>query len=273
MDLEDILYSSNEHGELNNQEYKVCCDVFKSGEPEIKDPIVTVIMPVYNNKEDVLNSINSLYKQTYNSWELIIIDDFSEDGTYELLKDFITKKNDGRIRLYQNKKNMGCYVCMNEGLNKAKGEYITRLDSDDYFSPVKLEKQANYLDKYQDMIAINCILNRENLYERFGEVTLMYRKKVKDVIGYYDSVRFAADSEFSDRMSKTYDGKIGEINEILYFAKNRKGSLKTSKNSGNYIIRDKYKYKYQMWHYGKEKLYISYPLNKRPFKVDEIMLP
>lgn len=90
-------------------------------------PLVSVIMPVYNRVNVIKNAINSILNQNYSDWELIIVDDGSTDGTRELLKSL----TDPRIKIFFNEHNMGVSKSRNNGLKKAKGEYIAYLDSDD----------------------------------------------------------------------------------------------------------------------------------------------
>ena len=76
---------------------------------------VSVLLAVYNNKDDVLNAIQSIINQTHTDWELIIIDDCSMDGTNKIICDYISdKKLD--IKLIRNDKNCGVYVSLNNGL-------------------------------------------------------------------------------------------------------------------------------------------------------------
>ena len=179
-----------------------------------------------------------------------------------------------RFKIIRNNKNSGCYICMNEGIKQAKGDYITRLDSDDHFEKTKLERQVRYLNANPRKVAVNCIYKRDKKPRgRIGEVTLMYRKEVFSRIGFFDSVRFAADSEFKARLLKVYRDGIGTIARVLYFAKNRPNSLIHAKSTGNRLIRDKYVYRYKNWHNNNRPLFLDHPLEKRPFPVENVMLP
>ncbi len=92
-----------------------------------KKPLVSIIMPVYNRVNVIKNAIDSILNQNYSNWELIIVDDGSTDGTRELLETF----KDNRIKVFFNEINMGVSPSRNLGLEKAKGDYIAYLDSDD----------------------------------------------------------------------------------------------------------------------------------------------
>jgi glycosyltransferase involved in cell wall biosynthesis len=121
-------------------------------------PLVSVIMPVYNEEKYISDAINSVLNQTYKNWELIIINDFSKDKTLKIIKDFI--KKDKRVKLINIRKNRGPSICRNLGIKKAKGEYITFLDGDDMLKEKRLEEQSNFMQRrkidvsYCDMLDI-----------------------------------------------------------------------------------------------------------------------
>ena len=101
-------------------------------------------MPTYRCGAFISKSINSVLAQTYQNWELIIVDDCSCDGTIEIVKDY--QKQDNRIVLFQNDINSGAAVSRNLALKNAKGYWIAFLDSDDLWEPTKLEKQINFME-------------------------------------------------------------------------------------------------------------------------------
>ena len=102
----------------------------------------------------------------------------------------------------------------------------------------------------------------------------MFRRKIIEKIGYYDSVRFGADSEYYNRIKVVYgNNAICIINDVLYLALFRPNSLISSRKSNSRsIIRVKYKKNYLNWHKMYKNLYIAYPLKKRPFKVSNELL-
>lgn len=103
--------------------------------------LVSIVMPSYNSQEFIKNSIESVLNQTYQSWELLIVDDCSTDNTVEIIKSF----QDKRIRLFQNGINSGAAVSRNKALKEAKGKWIAFLDSDDLWLPTKLEEQLQFM--------------------------------------------------------------------------------------------------------------------------------
>lgn len=107
--------------------------------------LVSIIMPSYKCGRFISKSIESVQAQTYQNWELIIVDDCSGDGTVDQVLEF--KKSDERISLYQNASNSGAAVSRNIALRNAKGRWIAFLDSDDLWEPMKLEKQIKFMEE------------------------------------------------------------------------------------------------------------------------------
>ena len=105
----------------------------------MENPKISVIIPTYNRGNLIENTIKGVINQTYTDWELLIVDDGSTDNTKEIVGEFI--KNDKRIKYFY-EENSGCpSVPRNLGIEKASGEYVAFLDSDDEWFPTKLEKQ------------------------------------------------------------------------------------------------------------------------------------
>src|SRR5690554_3761048 len=124
--------------------------------------MISIIMPAYNAENTIKESIQSVIKQTYANWELIIIDDCSQDGTIEIITRFL---HDKRITLLKNKENSGVAKTRNIGIKSAKYEYIAFLDSDDIWANNKLEKQVEVIKtKHADFVftAVKYIDNKNN---------------------------------------------------------------------------------------------------------------
>jgi len=108
---------------------------------------VSIITPAYNAAPYLAETVKSVQSQTYQDWEMIIVDDCSKDDTYEVAKRFA--EEDSRIKVMRNSKNSGVAVTRNNALEVASGEYIAFLDSDDIWLPEKLEKQVDFMDTGQ----------------------------------------------------------------------------------------------------------------------------
>ena len=103
---------------------------------------VSIIMPAYNAEKHIHDSILSVQNQTFKSWELIVIDDNSNDLTSSIVKQFTL--TDERIFLVQHEQNLGTAASRNTGISIAKGRFIAFLDSDDLWLPEKLLKQISF---------------------------------------------------------------------------------------------------------------------------------
>lgn len=107
-------------------------------------PKVSVLMPAYNAEKYIADAMESILNQTFQDFELIVLNDCSRDGTEGIILSY----DDPRIVYVKNPENMGVAGTLNRGLELAKGEYIARMDADDISLPDRLEKQVQYLDEH-----------------------------------------------------------------------------------------------------------------------------
>lgn len=105
--------------------------------------LVSVIMPSYNTGAYIREAIQSVQNQTYENWELLIVDDCSTDDTDKVLEGLL----DERIKVFKNEKNSGAAISRNKALREARGQWVAYLDSDDLWVPEKLEKQIGFMDE------------------------------------------------------------------------------------------------------------------------------
>jgi len=134
-----------------------------------KKPSVSVIMPVYNAGDFLVEAIESILGQTYKNFELIIINDASTDNSLKIISSY-KKRFSEKIKVINLKKNLnrGGDVCANLGFVKAKGEFIARMDADDIAVSTRLEKQVNFLLKHLKYALVGSnafVINKE------GEIT------------------------------------------------------------------------------------------------------
>ncbi|TGN41519.1 glycosyltransferase [Marinobacter confluentis] len=111
---------------------------------------VSVIVPAFNRAEYIEQTVNSVLIQDYSNVELIVVDDGSTDGTYEILLRYF-EQNKLKLLTHPGRGNRGQSAALNLGLEAASGEYIAILDSDDLFLPGKLSAQVEYLDTHPDV--------------------------------------------------------------------------------------------------------------------------
>lgn len=254
---------------------------------EIK-PLVSVILPVYNDERYIFNSVESILNQTYDNFELIIINDGSNDGTYDILNGF----DDARLKIL-NKKNEGLVKALNDGISLANGNYIARMDSDDIAYVQRLEKQVIFLEKNKDIdilctdvdlidengIIIGCAIDRdfsmEAIYNfmRFKSTgkpivhpSVMFRRGLIDEIGCYREFEACEDRDFWLRAIQNH--KIARINERLIKYRLNVNGISQSKSKQQFIsshivvINHELKLKYNIDFFECKKDIFDYVVNE-----------
>ena len=109
----------------------------------MQNALVSIITPCYNCEQYVHEMVQSVQNQTYENWELIVVDDASTDESVAIIENYAS--NDHRIKVIRLKKNRGTGIARNTALEYATGKYISFLDADDLWKPNKLETQVNFL--------------------------------------------------------------------------------------------------------------------------------
>lgn len=184
-------------------------------------PKVTVLMTVYNGEKFLRKAVESVLGQTFEDFELLIINDGSTDRTAEVLHGF----QDPRVRIFGNRENLGVYHSANRGLKLAQGEYVARIDADDVALPRRVEEQVAYLDTHPDVglvasaaeiidengltvSVVNDVLSPEQIYYTLFfnncifHSSVMFRKGIALGIGGYDeTLKRASDFDLWSRMS------------------------------------------------------------------------
>jgi len=144
--------------------------------------LISIITPTYNSQRFIESAIKSVLAQTYKNWEMIIIDDASTDGSYEIIKSFSTK--DERIQFIKLDLNQGSAFARNKGIKEASGRYISFLDSDDLWMPEKLEKQLEFMDDHKASLSFTAYKKIEENGRYRGQVNIN-----KMQIGYSDLLK------------------------------------------------------------------------------------
>ena len=112
-------------------------------------PRISVIMGIHNCEKTLREAVDSICRQTYTNWELILWDDGSTDGTYKIAQEYAAEYPD-RIRAFHDRENRKLSHALNECLCRAEGELIARMDGDDVSRPERLEKQVRYLQEHPE---------------------------------------------------------------------------------------------------------------------------
>lgn len=214
----------------------------------MNDDLVSVIIPAYNHRKYIQETLQSIINQTYGNIELIIINDGSTDDTHERISEmeFLLRENTVRY-IYIDKDNEGVCKTLNRGLALAKGKYIVPFASDDVMYPDRIEKQVSYLNHHPDFGVVytdgyskiadgpmkfdSSFLenNRFSCYFNFCEgyifqvllkdiflmptATVCIKKECYEAVGNYDERLLCEDLDMFLRLSKVF--KFGYIKEVL----------------------------------------------------------
>lgn len=131
--------------------------------------LISIIMPAYNSAQYIEQSIESVLKQSYKNWELIVVDDCSVDDTYKIVEKLCL--NEERIKLFRLNANSGVAMARNFAINVSRGKYIAFLDSDDLWLPDKLEKQLKLMREKNAVISYTAY--RQFSGEKLGKLVFV----------------------------------------------------------------------------------------------------
>ena len=231
----------------------------QNASPEISTALdfglVSIIMPNYNGAKYIKETIESVLAQTYQNWELIIVDDCSTDDSVEIVKSF----DDKRIRLLHNEENSGAAVSRNYALREANGKWIAFLDSDDLWSNDKLSKQLSFMieknydftytyyrvcnnGEWEDFIRISpkkVTLRKLYNYCYFSTITVVYNR---EKIGLLQIPDIKKRNDYALWLMALRKCNAYLYPEVLSFYIRHTGSLSTAP------IRKLIKYHYQVFH-------------------------
>lgn len=198
---------------------------------------ISIVLPTYNRAASLRRAVESVRRQTFHSWELIIVDDASTDGTQDVIKELA--REDPRIVNVRNEKNNYPDIAktLNEGLARARGEYIARIDDDDYWiDDEKLKKEHDFLESHPDHVLVGSgmvvvdndgveqyrFLKKENDADirrfalranPFAHTTVMFRTAAARRVGGYGNWEFAEDWDLWLKLGT--QGKLHNLPEYL----------------------------------------------------------
>ena len=121
-------------------------------------PRTSIIMPVYNTASTVIAAIKSVLAQTDPNFELLVMIDGSPDHSAQLIADYLQQNPDERVRVFNNPKNQGLSAMRNQGLDEARGDWVTFPDSDDALYPIFLERLHHHAERTGAQV-VNCAHN------------------------------------------------------------------------------------------------------------------
>jgi hypothetical protein len=230
--------------------------------PVSDGPLVTVVMSAFEPNEHIFTAINSVLSQTYKNLEVLVIDDASPLSFDDVLSR--VSSLDDRVRVLHQNVNGGTYRIRNRALDEARGELITFQDSDDWMHPQRIELQVAHLLKHTDQVANISMSTRltdrleaaesgRRLRVGICEPALMFwREKVRDHVGYFDSVRKGGDTEYRKRLQRAFAKDCAMVApwRTLTIQRADNGGLTQGELSFRWIteFRTQYRDSYLRWH-------------------------
>lgn len=199
------------------------------------DPLVSVVIPVYNGEKYLEESLQSCFDQTYKNIEVVVVDDKSTDSTLSILKTL--EKDHPNLVIIEAEKQDGLGNVINIGIKKAKGKYIARLDADDLMYPARIEKQVGFMEDNPEVVVLGGHIDlvdekgkiigarsysiedkdiKKNLFlfQPFAHPSVMMRKDAVEEAGYYpEHIWKIEDVMFFFKMSKV--GKFHNLPDKL----------------------------------------------------------
>jgi teichuronic acid biosynthesis glycosyltransferase TuaG len=156
---------------------------------------VSIITPVYNVKKFIVETMDCVRNQTYRDWELLLIEDGSNDGTSEAIRNYISQTGEERIRLINLPSNVGAARARNKGLEAASGRYIAYLDADDLWVPEKMERELNFMQEKQAAFVFTGYEFADEKGNGTGKIvrvpeTLSYKEALKNTTIFTTTVMF-----------------------------------------------------------------------------------
>ena len=213
------------------------------------EPLVSIITPCYNSEKYISDTIRSVLKQEYRNWEMIIVDDASDDQSVDIINSIID--NEKRIKLFILSNNMGAGYCRNKGIDNAKGKYYAFLDSDDLWYPNKLIEQISFMEEnniifsytsYDFMSIVN--KDQKNIIKakssiryhdllktnHIGCLTVIYNSEIvnKDGVVHMSTIRCRQDLSLWLKILKKIDIAYG-LDKILSTYRIRRESVSSNK--------------------------------------------
>jgi len=187
-------------------------------------PFISVIMPTYNRAHLIARAIDSIVAQTFQNWELLLIDDGSRDNTFEAVQPYLLR--DHRIR-YHYANNHGLAMARNFGLMMGQGEYFTFLDSDDEYLPHHLEERAEHLRKHPECELLHGgveVVGPDTVADKFDPSrqipisdcvvggTFVIRRDLAERLGGFHDILYGDDNDFFRRAEEAG----AEIQKVHY---------------------------------------------------------
>ena len=208
------------------------------------NPRISVIMSVYNSKKYLGEAIEGILNQSFTDFEFIIVNDGSTDGSLRIIQSY----HDGRIRLINNRTNIGLTKSLNKAIKQARGEYIARQDADDISLPNRFEEQISYFEQHTETALLGSSIYiiggdgkifgkrivlanpSKSLVKanQFSHGSTMFRRKiVRELGGYNELFRYGQDYDLWLRIAKY--NEVKNLMRVLYKLRFHEGNIRALK--------------------------------------------
>ena len=216
-------------------------------------PLISIGIPFYNAQQYLGYAIESVLSQIYENWELVLVDDGSNDDSLDIANEYA--KKDSRIRVISDSKNMKLPYRLNQLIEESTGNFIARMDADDIMHPERLEKQLSFLEtnKRYDLVSTGLVSidnnnivkgyrKVESLYDNFSNIetsypivhpSVMARRSWFERNKYSESYPRAEDFELWTRAISNSDFKMAVLPDLLLYYR-EEGNLSVDKILNTY---------------------------------------
>jgi len=212
--------------------------------------LISIVLPVYNGERFLRASIDSVISQTYQNWELIVVDDCSADTTPDIVKEYTQR--DSRIHYYRNEVNLRLPRNLNRGFSLTKGSYLTWTSDDNVFLPEALEKMhaalkdnpeaqfayasCDIIDEEDNVIEYMMLypgIEKRAVGQNPVGACFLYTRHVYETVGDYDpDALYVEDFDYWQRIFMRF--QVAPVYEILYHYRSQKGALTFTRKQETY---------------------------------------
>lgn len=161
----------------------------------MENELISIIVPVYHAEKYIRETMDCVRKQTFQNWELLLVEDCGKDNTANVIRQYMEEQKDERIRLFEQPENMGAAKARNRALQEAEGRFIAYLDADDLWEPCKLEKELKFLYEKEAVFVFTGYEFADEKGSGLGKVvhvpeSLNYKQALKNTTIFTSTVMF-----------------------------------------------------------------------------------
>ncbi|MFF2451517.1 glycosyltransferase family 2 protein [Isoptericola sp. NPDC058082] len=223
-------------------------------------PLITVVMPAYRPGPESVTAVRSVVQQTWQDWELLVVDDASGDEFEDVFAQL--EGLDPRVRVLRQPVNRGTYAARNRALEEARGDFVTFQDTDDWSHPERLERQVRPLLEDPTLVrtlSLSLRCGDDLVFQHLGNSPVhanasshLFRRSVLDTVGRFDWVRKSADTEFDRRLEAVFPGRRLELREPLAVVRLQADSLSRNDVRPGWMHPSRMEYRAAMIHWHRQ---------------------